>query len=231
MIITALDFNNAKQALELAERIDPELTRLKVGKELFTVAGPALVEALQGLGFEIFLDLKFHDIPNTVSGALRACASLGVWMVNVHAAGGARMLDAARAAIPALSDNTQGTRLIAVTVLTSMDNAELHKVGVPSSVNEQVDLLARLSMQCGLDGIVCSPNEVERINAFAPPDFLTVTPGVRPVASGVSGDDQKRTMTPKQAIDAGSRFLVIGRPITQAEDPLATLQRIYNELS
>ncbi len=228
MIITALDFNTAKEALALSERIDPTLSRLKVGKELFTIAGPQLVESLQRNGFDVFLDLKFHDIPNTVAGALRACASMGVWMVNVHAAGGPRMLSAARDTIPALGES--GTKLIAVTVLTSMDDTELQHVGVQASAKAQVELLAKVTIECGLDGVVCSPQEVSLINSFAPESFLTVTPGVRPAFAQVAGDDQMRVMTPAQAIQAGSRYLVIGRPVTQAKDPLKALQLIHDEI-
>lgn len=229
MIITALDYNTAAAALEFVDKIDPALTRLKVGKELFTCAGPALVEQLQNKGFDVFLDLKFHDIPNTVAGALSAAASLGVWMVNVHALGGPRMLDAARQAIPVASND--GTLLIAVTVLTSMDDSELHSIGVQHSAKEQVQRLTQLSVDHGLDGVVCSAQEVEQIRTFVPSSFLTVTPGVRPADGGVSNDDQRRIMTPIDAIKAGSNYLVIGRPITQASNPLESLQSIYSQLS
>lgn len=230
MIITALDYKTPEQALEFVEKVDPKLTRLKIGKELFTRAGPALVEKLQAKGFEIFLDLKFHDIPNTVAGALEASASLGVWMVNVHASGGPRMLDAARKAIP-VAGSTGGTRLIAVTVLTSMDDSELNQVGVQNTAKAQVQSLAQLTIDSGLDGVVCSAQEVELIRSFAPKTFLTVTPGVRPASANVTNDDQKRVMTPIDAIKAGSNYLVIGRPITQSENPLETLQNINKQIS
>ena len=230
MIITALDYNNPKAAIEFADQIDPALSRLKVGKELFTVAGPALVEALQKKGFDVFLDLKFHDIPNTVAGALSAAASLGVWMVNVHASGGPRMLEAARNAItPAGSSG--GTRLIAVTVLTSMDEAELSAIGIDKTPQQQVAALAQLSIDQGLDGVVCSPQEVGLINGLASDPFLTVTPGVRPASASVNADDQRRVMTPAEAIAAGSRYLVIGRPITQSSNPLQTLKDIHAQIS
>lgn len=230
MIITALDYDNSKAALEFVDKVNPELTRLKVGKELFTRAGPQLVEQLQSKGFDVFLDLKFHDIPNTVAGALSAAASLGVWMVNVHASGGPRMLDAARKAIPTLNEQG-GTRLIAVTVLTSMDDAELHSVGVEHTAKEHVQKLTQLSVNHGLDGVVCSAQEVVQIRSFVPPSFLTVTPGVRPAKNRVTGDDQRRTMTPSEAVQAGSNYLVIGRPITQSSNPIETLQTIHSQIA
>jgi len=230
MIITALDFPDAQTALSFVDRIDPSETKLKVGKELFTTAGPQLVEQVQKKGFDVFLDLKFHDIPNTVAGALRAAASLGVWMVNVHASGGPRMLEAARSAIPTFTGKT-GTRLIAVTVLTSMDEQELNSVGVVKPIGEQVEALTQLTIDQGLDGVVCSPLEVEKITSMAPTGFLTITPGVRPASLAVGKDDQRRTLTPADAMQAGSKYLVIGRPITQADNPLAALQSINSEIS
>jgi len=230
MIITALDFKTAALALDFVDKIDPSLTRLKVGKELFTRAGPALVEKIQSRGFDVFLDLKFHDIPNTVASALSVAASLGVWMVDVHASGGPRMLEAARNAIPVAGHNG-GTRLIAVTVLTSMDDRELQQIGVQRSAKEQVESLSKLAIDQGLDGVVCSAREVALVRSFAPVSFLTVTPGVRPETTNVSNDDQRRVMTPADAIAAGSSYLVIGRPITQAEDPLKSLQNIQKQIS
>lgn len=229
MIITALDYNTSAAALDFVDKIDPALTRLKVGKELFTRSGPPLVEQLQKKGFDVFLDLKFHDIPNTVAGALSAAASLGVWMVNVHASGGPRMLDAARKAIPV--SNNDGTLLIAVTVLTSMDDAELQSIGVQGSAKAQVQRLTQLSVDHGLDGVVCSAQEVEQIRSSVTSSFLTVTPGVRPVDGEVNNDDQRRVMTPLEAIRAGSNYLVIGRPITQASNPLEALQNIYSQIA
>ncbi len=228
-IITALDFNQPDKALAFAERVDPSLTRLKIGKQLFTLAGPALVESLQQSGFDVFLDLKFHDIPNTVASAVAAAASLGVWMLNVHASGGPRMLDAARQAVP-INAVGEGMQLIGVTVLTSMDDAELQAVGVNTTTEEQVRLLATLSMNCGLDGVVCSPLEVPLIRAIGKRNFLTITPGIRPAMEGDAvQDDQRRVMTPADAVAAGSDFLVIGRPITRAEDPQRMLEIIAKE--
>jgi len=201
MIITALDYNSVDEALALVEKIDPTLTRLKVGKELFTLAGPELVEKLQRLGFDVFLDLKFHDIPTTVARALSVAASMGVWMVNVHASGGPRMLEAARKTIPVAGDSG-GTRLVAVTVLTSMDDTELNQIGVQITAEQQVTSLTQLTIDQGLDGVVCSAREVARIRAMAPDTFLTVTPGVRPVSTNVNNDDQRRVMTPADAIKA-----------------------------
>ncbi len=237
-IITALDYPDPATALALADRLEPSLTRLKVGKELFTCAGPGLVEQLQGKGFEVFLDLKFHDIPNTVAGALRAAQALGVWMVNVHASGGPAMLAAARDAIESFRAGGS-TRLIAVTVLTSLDQAGLEAVGVSAGPARQVDRLAGLSLAAGLDGVVCSAREVPAIRARCGNDFLTVTPGIRPmtgsashgVAEPIPDDDQRRTLTPLEAINAGSSYLVIGRPITAASDPLAALAGMQAELN
>ncbi len=230
MIITALDYKNTDDALAFVEKIDPSLTRLKVGKELFTRAGPELVEKLQTLGFDVFLDLKFHDIPNTVAGALSVAASMGVWMVNVHASGGPRMLEAARKAIP-VAGKSGGTKLIAVTVLTSMDDTELNRVGVQLSAEKQVASLTQLAIDQGLDGVVCSAREVALIRTIAPDSFLTVTPGVRPASAQVNNDDQRRVMTPAEAIRAGSSYLVIGRPITRADNPLESLQQIHSQIS
>ncbi len=230
MIITALDYPNAKTALEFVDKVDPTLTRLKVGKELFTCAGPGLVEQLQTKGFDVFLDLKFHDIPNTVAGALRVAASMGVWMVNVHASGGPRMLEAARAAVPLAGENG-GTRLIAVTVLTSMDDTELKRIGVEHNAQEQVNALASLTVEQGLDGVVCSPMEVVQIRSLAPANFLTVTPGIRPASANVNNDDQRRVMTPADAVKAGSNYLVIGRAITQSSNPIDALQNIIEQIS
>lgn len=234
MIITALDFKNAEDALALVEKINPETSRVKVGKELFTLAGPALVEQLQHKGFDVFLDLKFHDIPNTVAGALKAAAGLGVWMVNVHASGGPAMLSAARDAVAPFAD-ASGTRLIGVTVLTSMDEQQLLALGINATPEQQVLRLANLTKQAGLDGVVCSPQEVALLRQTIAQPFLTVTPGVRPSAAKVSSaggqaDDQRRVMTPADAIAAGSDYLVIGRPITQAANPQQALDAIYKEV-
>ncbi len=224
-IIVALDYADAASALALVERLDPALCRLKVGKELFTVAGPELVRALAARGFEVFLDLKFHDIPNTVAAACRAAAGLGVWMMNVHASGGRRMMEAARGA---LADLPHPPLLIAVTVLTSMSADDLAEVGVAAAPADQVLRLARLTQACKLDGVVCSAQEAAMLRVDLGEGFRLVTPGIRPAGSEVG--DQRRVMTPAEALRAGATDLVIGRPITGASDPLAALKRIQSDI-
>ncbi len=224
-IIVALDYPDAASALVLVVRLDPALCRLKVGKELFTVAGPQLVEQLQQRGFEVFLDLKFHDIPNTTAQACKAAASLGVWMVNVHASGGRRMMEAAR---EGLANFAKRPKLIAVTVLTSMAQADLAELGITVSPAEQVLRLAALTQACGLDGVVCSAQEAALLRKQAGTGFCLVTPGIRPADAAV--DDQSRIMTPRAALENGSSYLVIGRPITKAADPLLALQQISHEI-
>ena len=223
-IIVALDFADAASALKLVDRLDPALCRLKVGKELFTVAGPDFVRALVARGYEVFLDLKFHDIPNTVAAACRAAAGLGVWMLNVHASGGSRMMTAAR---EALGDGPRPL-LIAVTVLTSMSAEDLGEVGVAAAPADQVLRLARLTQQCKLDGVVCSAQEASMLRSELGAHFRLVTPGIRPAGAEVG--DQRRVMAPQQALNAGATDLVIGRPITAAVDPLVALQQIQFEL-
>jgi len=225
-IVVALDYAQATPALELARRLDPARCRLKVGKQLFTREGPEVVARLQGLGFQIFLDLKFHDIPTTVAGACRAAADLGVWMINVHASGGPKMMEAARESVDAIASPPL---LIAVTLLTSLDGADLRATGIDGQAQEQVTRLARLAHSCGLDGVVCSPMELESLAGALPEAFLRVTPGVRP--AGEDAGDQKRVATPAQALAGGAHYLVIGRPITQAADPAAALAAIDAELS
>jgi orotidine-5'-phosphate decarboxylase len=220
-IIVALDFAAEAPALALAERLDPARCRLKVGKELFTRLGPAFVERLQRLGFEIFLDLKFHDIPNTVAAACAVAADLGVWMVNVHVSGGRAMMEAAR---ERLSRYERPPLLIGVTVLTSLDRADLDAIGCPGEPRERVLALATLAHESGLDGIVCSPLEAAPVRAALGSEFRLVTPGVRP--AGAASGDQKRVMTPAEALAAGADYLVIGRPITQAPDPLSVIDEI-----
>jgi len=220
-IIVALDFPEARQALNLTDRLDPSLCRLKIGKELFTAAGPALVEALVGRGFDVFLDLKFHDIPNTVAGACRAAGRLGVWMLNVHALGGGKMLRAAREAVEAFSPRP---RLIAVTVLTSMGRDDLNELGIAGEPEETVLRLARLAAANGLDGVVCSAQEAPLLRSRLGREFCLVMPGIRPASS--ARDDQTRVTTPQDAIRVGADYLVIGRPITQAPDPVKVLQDI-----
>jgi len=220
-VIVALDYSEPAEALALADRVSPQECRLKVGKELFTCAGPALVEQLQVRGFEVFLDLKFHDIPNTVAKACRAAADLGVWMVNVHALGGRRMMEAAREAVDAAAHRPL---LIGVTILTSMGSEDLAEIGLPPDPEENVLRLARLAQASGLDGVVCSPKEAPPLRRELGAAFSLVTPGVRPI--GASTDDQKRITTPEDAMRAGASYLVIGRPITQAHDPAAALAEI-----
>ncbi|MBF0220051.1 MAG: orotidine-5'-phosphate decarboxylase [Gammaproteobacteria bacterium] len=225
-IIVALDFPAADAALNLAAQIDPSRCRLKVGKELFTRAGPALVESLQRLGFDIFLDLKYHDIPNTVAAACRAAADLGVWMVNVHALGGQRMMAAAAEALAGVS---QPPLLIAVTILTSMDDAELSLIGLQPPAAARVQALAELAAAAGVAGVVCSPKEITLLRQHLPDHFLLVTPGIRPLWS--ASDDQKRIKTPAAAIRDGSNYLVIGRPITAADNPMSALELIEAEIA
>ncbi len=224
-IIVALDFPSEKEALELVSQLEPGRCRLKVGKELFTRSGPELVKKLVKQNFDVFLDLKFHDIPNTVARACQAGADLGVWMINVHAMGGKKMLEAAREALPTGANNP---KLIAVTVLTSMGADDLKEIGLNNSPADQVKHLAALTNNCGLDGVVCSPQEITLLREDLDPSFELVTPGIRPQWS-VTGD-QKRIMTPAQAIEAGGNYLVIGRPITQADEPMVALEKIESEL-
>jgi len=223
-VIVALDFPDAGSALALAENLDPALCRVKVGKELFTRAGPELVKQLVSQDFDVFLDLKYHDIPNTVAGAVAAAADLGVWMVNVHACGGRAMMEAARNALPGKG----GPLLIAVTVLTSMGAEDLAEVNVLVSPDEQVMTLARLTRNSGLDGVVCSARETAMLRKEMGEGFALVTPGIRP--AGDSANDQKRVMTPAEAIANGSNYLVIGRPVTQADSPVAKLRQIMDEI-
>tara|TARA_B100000700_G_scaffold86978_1_gene97868 strand:- start:1433 stop:2068 length:636 start_codon:yes stop_codon:yes gene_type:complete len=209
----------------MADQLDPTRCRVKVGKELYTRSGPDVLEALHGRGFEVFLDLKFHDIPNTVAGAVQAAAEQGVWMVNVHASGGRRMMEAAR---ERLDRQALSTQLIAVTVLTSMSAGDLAEVGVTLSPAEQVARLAGLAQQSGMDGVVCSAQEATALRDLCGEDFLKVTPGIRPASA--AADDQRRVLTPGAAMAAGSTHLVVGRPVTQAVDPMAALAAIESEL-
>ncbi|MCW8092398.1 orotidine-5'-phosphate decarboxylase [Alteromonas sp. ASW11-130] len=226
-VIVALDFDNKAAALQLIEQLEPTECKLKVGKEMFTLFGPEFVKALVAKGFDVFLDLKFHDIPNTVAKACKAAAELGVWMVNVHASGGLEMMQKAKQAI-AQSANP-ATKLIAVTVLTSMDTEQLDQVVPGVSPADQVNKLAALTHKAGLDGVVCSAQEAKVLRNNFPKDFLLVTPGIRPVGS-MKGD-QKRVMTPELAVAGGVNYLVMGRPITQSENPLATLKHINKSIS
>ena len=230
-LVTALDLDDPAAIRAFAGRLDPALTRVKIGNEGFTVGGPALVDDLQRMGFEIFLDLKYHDIPNTVAAAVRRAAGLGVWMVNVHVAGGRRMLEAAREAIDACASGARRPHLIGVTVLTSLEREDLAETGLDVEPRAQVGRLASLARDTGLDGVVCSPREIALVRALAPAPFMTVTPGVRPQVDGAAADDQRRTTTPREAILAGGDYLVVGRPITRAADPLLALQALSDEIA
>jgi orotidine-5'-phosphate decarboxylase len=222
-IIVALDFSSKEQALILANKLDPMLCRVKIGKELFTVAGPAIVETLMSKGFEVFLDLKFHDIPNTVAKACRVASDLGVWMINVHALGGKKMLIAARDALP-----SGGTKLIAVTLLTSFGPDDLESIGLDNEPRNVVQKLAQLAHDCGLDGVVCSALEAAQLRQTIGENFCLVTPGIRLIDASI--DDQSRIATPQIAIQNGANYLVIGRPISQAADPLLMLQQLNKEI-
>ncbi len=225
-VIVALDYPAAEPALALVDQLRPGSCRLKVGKELFTRAGPELVRQLVERGFDVFLDLKYHDIPNTVANACRAAADLGVWMLNVHALGGRHMLEAAR---EALEGAEHRPHLIAVTVLTSMAAEDLQEIGLAGSPEDNVLRLATLAQEAGLSGVVCSPREVSPLRQELAPEFLLVTPGIRP--AGADKGDQRRIMTPGEAIQLGADYLVIGRPITAAADPLRALDAIRLEIS
>ncbi|OAT19527.1 orotidine 5'-phosphate decarboxylase [Buttiauxella noackiae ATCC 51607] len=225
-IVVALDYDNRDKALAFIDRIDPRDCRLKVGKEMFTLFGPQLVRDIQARGFDVFLDLKFHDIPNTTAHAVAAAAELGVWMVNVHASGGARMMTAAREAL--LPFGNDAPLLIAVTVLTSMEASDLADLGIAATPAEHAERLARLTQNCGLDGVVCSAQEAVRFKSELGQSFKLVTPGIRPVGSDAG--DQRRIMTPQQAQTAGVDFMVIGRPITQSANPSQTLRDIRASL-
>lgn len=226
-ILVALDYADKNAALAFVDNIDPRDCRLKVGKEMFTLYGPQLVSELQRRGFEIFLDLKFHDIPNTVAHAVAAAAELGVWMVNVHASGGARMMSAAREALVPFGKDAP--LLIAVTVLTSMEAEDLRGIGIEQSPADYAERLAKLTKACGLDGVVCSAHEATRLKNSCGKDFKLVTPGIRP--EGSAAGDQRRIMTPVEAVKAGVDYMVIGRPITQSAAPAETLRSILNSLA
>ena len=226
-ILVALDYADKNAALAFVDNIDPRDCRLKVGKEMFTLCGPQFVRELQQRQFEIFLDLKFHDIPNTAAHAVAAAADLGVWMVNVHASGGARMMTAAREAL--LPFGKDAPLLIAVTVLTSMEAEDLRGIGIELSPADYAERLALLTKECGLDGVVCSAHEATRLKASCGQAFKLVTPGIRP--AGSSAGDQRRIMTPVEAAKAGVDYMVIGRPITQSPEPAETLREILKSLA
>ena len=224
-IVVALDYPTPAQAIEMAKQLDPSKCRVKVGKELFTASGPAILEQLHKLNFDVFLDLKFHDIPNTCAGAVAVAAELGVWMVNVHASGGERMMNAAAEAI---ANKNNKPILIAVTVLTSMEQSDLAGIGLDISPRQQVERLAKLAKLSGMDGVVSSAQEIQLIKELCGKDFLTVTPGIRP--AGSAAGDQRRIMTPRQAVNVGGDYLVIGRPITQSTNPKEACIDIINSL-
>ncbi|KXJ57993.1 orotidine-5'-phosphate decarboxylase [Cognaticolwellia aestuarii] len=226
-VVVALDFDNKDEALSFVDKIQPSDCRLKVGKEMFTHFGPEFVKELVNRGFDVFLDLKFHDIPNTVAKAVAAAADLGVWMVNVHASGGIKMMQKAKEALLPFGD--KAPLLIAVTVLTSMSEEDLAGIGITRTPAEQVQHLATLTKNAGLDGVVCSAMEAESLKQLLGQDFKLITPGIRP--AGSNADDQKRIMTPEQALKVGVDYLVIGRPITKAENPHAVLQAINLSIS
>ena len=224
-IIVALDYDNKQAALNFADRINPKDCRLKVGKEMFTLFGPQFVEELHKRGFDVFLDLKFHDIPNTVAKAVKASAELGVWMVNVHASGGVRMMEAAKSALVPF---TKAPKLIAVTLLTSMEADDLNALDISLSPAMYAEKLAHLTYDCGLDGVVCSAQEAAHFKSLFGNSFQLITPGIRP--EGSERGDQRRVMTPKDAMAAGVDYMVIGRPITQSNDPVLALDMIRKSL-
>jgi len=223
-IIVALDYADATSALKLAHQLDPAICRLKVGKELFTAVGPKFIEELTHAGFGVFLDLKFHDIPNTVAKACSAASNLGIWMLNVHASGGLEMMQAAQQAV---SESETKPLLIAVTVLTSMNQAGLNQIGIQTDLATHVLNLAKLTQQAGLDGVVCSALEARMLRDTIGSDFQLVTPGIRPIEA--KQDDQSRIVTPTEALKMGSSYLVIGRPITLSANPLKALEAIHAE--
>lgn len=227
-VLVALDFANATDALIFVKTLDNKVCRLKVGKELFAVAGPEFVKSLVEQGFDVFLDLKYHDIPNTVAKAVQAAARLGVWMVNVHALGGRKMMQAAQKALAEMTEIKQKPLLIAVTILTSMEQSDLEDIGLQGTPKDNVLRLATLAKASGLDGVVCSAQEAKDLRNALGNDFCLVTPGIRP--EGSDANDQKRIMTPVKAINSGSSYLVIGRPITQAISPLEVLEQINKSL-
>ncbi|WP_057831147.1 orotidine-5'-phosphate decarboxylase [Colwellia sp. TT2012] len=226
-VVVALDFDKKEAALSFVDKIQPTDARLKVGKEMFTYFGPEFVKQLTGKGFDVFLDLKFHDIPNTVAKAVTAAADLGVWMVNVHASGGSQMMTKAKQALDHYGKDAP--LLIAVTVLTSMSEEDLRGLGITKSPAEQVSFLANLAKQSGLNGVVCSAWEAEQLKLDLGKEFKLITPGIRP--AGSAQDDQQRIMTPEQAMNVGVDYLVIGRPITKAKDPQLVLQQINASIS
>ncbi|MBD2815591.1 orotidine-5'-phosphate decarboxylase [Xenorhabdus sp. Flor] len=225
-VVVALDYDNQDAALAFVDKIDPQSCRLKVGKEMFTLNGPQFIQVLHQRGFDVFLDLKFHDIPNTTARAVAAAAELGVWMVNIHASGGERMMTAAKEAL--LPYGKDAPLLIAVTVLTSMEQSDLLGTGIDVTPAQHAERLAKLTKQCGLDGVVCSAHEAQQLKAVCGQEFKLITPGIRP--EGSEAGDQRRIMTPPQAVQTGVDYMVIGRPITRAENPALALQQINQSI-
>lgn len=226
-LLIALDVNSADQAIRLSDRLRDLVGGFKIGSRLFTAEGPRLVNELVERGHRVFLDLKYHDIPSTVATAVRAAADLGVWMLTVHASGGLAMLQAAQQAATASSS---GPRVVAVTVLTSLDDDALRQIGVSKPIPDQVESLAGLALEAGIDGVVASPLEVERIRARFGPTFTIVTPGIRTSSAG-SSDDQARTLSPAHAVRAGASYLVVGRPIYAAPDPRSAALEIAQQIA
>jgi len=221
-IIVALDFDSPMAALELVDQLDPDLCRIKIGKELFTASGPSFVQEIISRKFDVFLDLKFHDIPNTVANSVKVAADLGVWMVNVHTSGGARMMESAKEAL--ISFGVESPLLVGVTVLTSLSDQDLMLIGIERNIQEQVSSLALLAQKSGLDGVVCSAEETKNLRSMLPRDFCLVTPGIRRAED--PRNDQKRTVGPREAILNGSDYLVVGRPITLADSPASVLSEL-----
>jgi orotidine-5'-phosphate decarboxylase len=231
-VLVALDFSSSSNTLQFVDQMSPDDCGLKVGKELFTTAGPELVRELVKRKFCVFLDLKFHDIPNTVAGAVAAAADMGVWMINVHASGGQKMMEAASRALE--SFGTGRPLITAVTVLTSLSEADLPSIGINRSLTDHVALLAALAAEAGMDGVVCSAQEASMLRRQQGAHFVLVTPGIRLQASAsatIRADDQTRVVTPVQAMQMGANYLVVGRPITQANNPVAVLRTINEDIS
>ncbi|MFP3014286.1 MAG: orotidine-5'-phosphate decarboxylase [Arsenophonus sp.] len=225
-IIVALDYNDKIKALSFVDSVNPNDCHLKIGMQMFTLYGTQFIQTLHQRGFQVFLDLKFYDIPNTVAKAVKAAADIGVWMINVHASGGSRMMSAAKEAL--VEYGKDAPILIAVTVLTSMDKCSLQQVGINQETSEQVLRLSKLSKECNLDGVVCSAHEASIVKSACGNNFLLITPGIRNNVTDVN--DQRRIMTPKEAINVGINYIVIGRPITCSVNPVLSLIKINRSI-